>query len=284
MFWVIVLLEHPWPLTQTQLSDARSYITGQNLLIVSRFHDSLHTVYTPSARGSKTTPKHIWTSTIFNCRYRVLFFVGLIPFSVNSRMTCFAKQLYLSLICPQNILPEELRLTQVCSCKLQSGFFMPPYQKWGFPQSPAIVLYLIQMTTYVHWGCLSTIRTILRCILSSIFLFHPRPERFATVPWVINFLIILCTLDKGTRLTCNLEIADMFPQFCFLSPQTILGSSFSSPCLVWHTPAHNTKVESTFIHSNWLQFRFLYCQHPLLATGEFKRRSHDWNEIIYPQF
>ena len=70
MFWVIVLLEHPWPLKQTQLSDTRPYIVGQNLLIVSKFHDSLHTINASSARGSKTTSKHLWTSTIFDCRQR----------------------------------------------------------------------------------------------------------------------------------------------------------------------------------------------------------------------
>ena len=85
MFWDIVLLEH---------------ITGHVILIVYRFHVSLHTINASSARGSKTTPKHLWTSTIFDCRYGVLFFVGLIPFSVKSRMTSFAKKLYLSLICP----------------------------------------------------------------------------------------------------------------------------------------------------------------------------------------
>ena len=62
----------------------------------------------------------------------VLFFVGLILFSVNSRMTCFAKKLYLSLLCQQNILPEELRLTQVSYCKLQCGFFYASVSDVGF--------------------------------------------------------------------------------------------------------------------------------------------------------
>ena len=69
-------------------------------------------------------------------------------------MTSFANKLYLSLICPQSILPEGLRLTQVCSCKLQSGFFMPLCQKWGSPWSPAIALHPIHMTTYgSSWHC-----------------------------------------------------------------------------------------------------------------------------------
>ena len=44
----------------------------------------------------------------------------------------------------------------------------------------------------------------------------------------------------------------------FSNPHTILWSSFFSPCSVWYTQTHNTKVESTFLHFNWLQVWFLY--------------------------
>ncbi|XP_043082091.1 uncharacterized protein LOC122329689 [Puntigrus tetrazona] len=41
------------------LSDTGPYITIQNPLVILRYHDALHTVKTPSARGSQTTPKHL---------------------------------------------------------------------------------------------------------------------------------------------------------------------------------------------------------------------------------
>ena len=40
----------------------------------------------------------------------------------------------------------------------------------------------------IDQGCLSTIQSILRCILSTIFLFHPQPGRFATVPCCYKLL------------------------------------------------------------------------------------------------
>lgn len=84
MFGVTVLLEHLWPLMQTQLSGTGPYIDFQNFLVVFRFSDALHTVKASTARSSKTSPKHLRTSTMFVCgRCCVLFFVGLIPFSVQ---------------------------------------------------------------------------------------------------------------------------------------------------------------------------------------------------------
>ncbi len=78
-----------------------------------------------SARRSKATPKHLWTSTMFDCRDCVLFFEGLISFSVNSTMMSFTMKLYLCLICPQYVLPEGLWFCHISFGKLQSCFFMP---------------------------------------------------------------------------------------------------------------------------------------------------------------
>ncbi len=92
-----VLLEDPWPLVETQLSDTGHYVAPQNSLVIIRFHDTVHTVKASSARSSKATPKHLWTSTMFDCRDCVLFFEGLISFSVNSAMMSFTKKLYFCL-------------------------------------------------------------------------------------------------------------------------------------------------------------------------------------------
>ena len=78
-----------------------------------------------------------------------------------------------------------------------------------------------------------------------------------------------------------LKFVHAFPQFWFSNPQTILCSSFFFPCSVWYTQTHNTKVESTFLHFNWLQVWFIYYQHLVLATGEFKYKlkEHHMLEI-----
>ncbi len=45
-----------------------------------QFHDTVHTVKTFSTRSSKATPKHVWTTPMFDCRDCVLLFEDLISF------------------------------------------------------------------------------------------------------------------------------------------------------------------------------------------------------------
>ncbi len=150
VFRVIFLLEDPWPLVETQLSDTGHYVAPQNSLVIIRFHDTVHTVKAFSARSSKATTKHLWTSTMFDCRDCVLFFEGLISFSVNSAMMSFTKNLYFCLICPQYVLPEGLWFCHISFVKLQSCFFMPLCQQW----SPTIASLFIQMATdSASWHC-----------------------------------------------------------------------------------------------------------------------------------
>ncbi len=56
-------------------------------------------LFTQSRHPVPEAAKPLWTSTIFNCRDCVLFFEGLISFSVNSAMMSFTKKLYFCLIC-----------------------------------------------------------------------------------------------------------------------------------------------------------------------------------------
>ena len=94
VFGVIVLLQDPWPSKETQPSDTGLNIELQNAsLVISWFHDPMHTFKAPSARGSTATLKHHWTSSMFDCREGVLFFEGFILFSVNIEMMCFTKKL-----------------------------------------------------------------------------------------------------------------------------------------------------------------------------------------------
>ncbi len=123
---------------------------------------------------------------------------------------------------------------------------LPLCQQWCPPGSPTIASFFIQMATdSVSWHCLpcvcrsawiclevnqgslSTIRTILCCNFSLILLFRPRPGRLATVPWAVNLLMILRTVDTGT--VRSLEM-DLQPWDC-----PCFSRIFFSPCSVWHT-------------------------------------------------
>ena len=88
MLCLIVLLKDPWPLTETQLSDTGPYIALQNSLVVFRFHDAMHTVKASGARSSNATPKHLWTSAMFDRRDLVLFFEGLMILSMLFHNFC----------------------------------------------------------------------------------------------------------------------------------------------------------------------------------------------------
>ncbi len=142
----------------------RSFLTlatmlhPQDSLVIIRFHDTVHTVKASSARSSNTTPKHLWTSTMFDCRDCVLFFEVLISFSVNSAMMSFTKKLYFCLICPQYVLPEGLWFCHISFGKLQSCFFMHLCQQWCPPGSPTIASLFIQMATdSASWHCCTQI-------------------------------------------------------------------------------------------------------------------------------
>ena len=134
-------------------------------------------------------------------------------------------------------------------------------------------------------GSLSTIRTILHYI-SFINFSLPSTSR------EVSYSAMGCKLlddvvhsgHRNIKISgdglCSL-VVHAFPQFWFSNPQTILCSSFFSPCSVWYTQTHNTKVESTFLKFNCLQVWFLCYQHLLLATGEFnyKLKEHHMLEI-----
>ena len=176
-------------------------------------------------------------------------------------------------------------------------------QKWGPPGSPTIASHFIRMATdSASWHCYTLCQYVNLNLFGSwsrFFIHHSNnpPLQFfinfslttviwlAPVPWAVNFLMTLCTVDTGTsrslEMTCSLEIVHAFPQFWFSNPQTVLCSYFFSPRSVWYTQTHNTKVELTFLNLNWLQVWFLYYQHLLLATGEFKYKlkEHHMLEI-----
>lgn len=61
---LLSLLKHLWPVTQSQLPGTGPYIAPKYVL-------NMHTIKEPIARGSKTTLKHLWNSTMFDFRCHV---------------------------------------------------------------------------------------------------------------------------------------------------------------------------------------------------------------------
>ncbi len=74
------------------------------------FKQSRHTV--PEVAKQ---PQNIFEPPPCLTRDCVLFFEGLVSFSVNSAMMSFTKKLYFCLICPQYVLPEGLGLSHKLS-------------------------------------------------------------------------------------------------------------------------------------------------------------------------
>lgn len=79
----------------------------------------------------------------------------------------------------------------------------------------------------LDWSCSSTIRTILRCNLASLFLFCPRPGRWAAVPWVWNFFFWNTKTSRDGLVTLRLVI------FLHSSGSQVLRQ-LSSPAPVLH--------------------------------------------------
>ncbi len=191
----------------TSGGDTGHYAVPQNSLVIIRFHNTVHTVKTSSARSSKATPKHILTSTMFDCRDCVLFFEGLIYFSVNSAMMSFAKKLYFCLICPQYVLPEGLWFCQISFAVVFSWvslFIQTVTDSASWHWCTLCLQMWICMK--VNQGSLSTIQTIFCCNFSFIWFFHPRPRRWVTVSWAVNLLMILRTVHTGTLRSLEMDL------------------------------------------------------------------------------
>ncbi|XP_073432402.1 elongator complex protein 4 isoform X2 [Dendrobates tinctorius] len=69
----------------------------------------------------------------------------------------------------------------------------------------------------------------------------------------------LCLVHKIPRLNSLISDVSDTKDLAFklkrkmFSIETVLWSSFFSPCSMWYTQGHRTEIESTLIHVNWLQ-------------------------------
>lgn len=110
------------------------------------------------------------------------------------------------------------------------------------------------------WRCLSTIRSVLLCILWSVFLSCPRPEGSSRVSWVINVLFY----TQGTKGTSKISgdgLVTLIVQFCFLSPQTILSTISFVQSVFW-------------VLCKMINFGFYFI---------FSSNAHKRNKRVYPK-
>ena len=178
-------------------------------------------------------------------------------------------------------------------------------QQWGPPGSPTIASHFIQLVMdRASWHCCTLCLQVSLNLLGSwsrFFIHHsnnPLLQSFINISLPSTFREVSYSatgckpLDDVThsehrniKISGNglvaMRLSMLFHNFGFSNRQTILCSSLFSPCSVWYTQTHNRKVESAFLHFKWLQVWFLYYQHLLLATGEFKYKlkEHHMLEI-----
>ncbi len=87
---------------------------------------SLNEPQLPSTSSTHAAPDHDATTTMLDCRQGTIFLVLLTRASPHMLDTIWVKQVYLSLIRPQDMVPIIHALGQVVFNKLFAGFFCEP--------------------------------------------------------------------------------------------------------------------------------------------------------------
>ncbi len=92
-------------------------------------HVSLNEPQLPSTSSTHAAPDHDATTTMLDCRQDTIFLVLPTRASPHMLDTIWAKQVYLRLIRPQDMVPVIHALGQVVFSKLFAGFFVSQLQK-----------------------------------------------------------------------------------------------------------------------------------------------------------
>jgi hypothetical protein len=79
---------------------------------------------------SKASPQHDAATRVLHGWDGVLQLASLFLFPPNITMAIMAKQLYFWFIRPEDISPKSTIFVPMCSCTLQSGFFMVGLEQW----------------------------------------------------------------------------------------------------------------------------------------------------------
>ncbi len=101
----------------------------QNVTVHVGIHVSLIEPQLPSTSITHAATDHDTTTTMLDCRQGTIFLVLLTRASPHMLDTIWAKQVYLRLIRPQDIVPVIHALGQVVFSKLFAGFFVSQLQK-----------------------------------------------------------------------------------------------------------------------------------------------------------
>ncbi len=100
-----------------------------NVTVHVGIHVSLNEPQLPSTSSTHAAPDHDATTTMLDCRQGTIFLVLLTRASPHMLDTIWAKQVYLRLIRPQDMVPVIHALGQVVFSKLFAGFFVSQLQK-----------------------------------------------------------------------------------------------------------------------------------------------------------
>ncbi len=105
------------------------HLVLQNVTVHVGIHVSLNEPQLPSTSSTHAAPDHDATITMLDCRQGTFFLVLLTRASPHMLDTIWVKQVYLSLIRPQDMAPVIHALGQVVFSKLFAGFFVSQLQK-----------------------------------------------------------------------------------------------------------------------------------------------------------
>lgn len=178
---------------------------------------------------------------------------GLLSLPVISTMMSFTKKLFFSLVCPQDVLAEELWFCCIYFGKLESCFFFMALCPSG---SPTIASLFIQTATERADTVVPCLQICLNIFGKFIGVLCPpfkrsfvvichyiaRPGRLATALRSVILLVILHTVNTETwrfldTLTCNLEMIN-FSTIFFLSKLLIPLHTF-----LFFSITHTLKVK-----------------------------------------
>ncbi len=101
----------------------------QNVTVHVGIHVSLNEPQLPSTSSTHAAPDHDATTTMLDCRQDTLFLVLLTRASPHMLDTIWAKQVYLSLIRPQDMVLVIHALGQVVFSKLFAGFLWASFRR-----------------------------------------------------------------------------------------------------------------------------------------------------------
>ncbi len=110
------------------LKGERHHLLFPNVTVHVGIHVSLNEPQLPSTSSNHAAPDHDATTTMLDCRQGTIFLV-LTRASPHMLDTIWAKQVYLRLIRPQNMVPVIHALGQVVFSKLFAGFFVGHLQE-----------------------------------------------------------------------------------------------------------------------------------------------------------